>query len=88
MLSTSPGRCSFFNPYERNFRKQELVNHNHGQTTINDRLNAPSIVWHGVDDKTINRSSPEDILVAFATLQEQQPEMSFAAAFGYPAQEC
>jgi hypothetical protein len=70
VLGTGAGRCPFFNPDKRNVREQELVDYYHGQTSIYDGLDGPTIVWHGVDDETVNGGSPQDVLIAVAALQE------------------
>jgi hypothetical protein len=48
-----------------------LVDDHHGQAPIFDRLDRRGVLWHGVNDKTVNGGAPDDALIAFPTLQEQ-----------------
>jgi hypothetical protein len=71
MLCAHASRRSFFNPNKWDIREQELVDDHHGQAPIFDRLDRRCVLWHGVNDKTVNGGAPDDALIAFPTLQEQ-----------------
>jgi hypothetical protein len=88
VLRTSTCGFTLFNADKRDVGKQRLVDNNHRQVPVHDRLDSHGVVWHGIDDQAVNCRAPDSALVALPTLQEQQAETPFTACLGDSTQKC
>jgi hypothetical protein len=71
VLRTGADRRALFNPDKRDVGEKELVDDDHRQAPIYDRLDGHRVFWHGINDETVNGGAPDDALIAFSALQEQ-----------------
>jgi hypothetical protein len=71
VLRTGAGRRTLFNSNEGYVGEQELIDYDHGQTSIDHRLDGRAIVRHSVNNEAVNRGSSQDAFISFAALQEQ-----------------
>jgi hypothetical protein len=71
VLRTDAGRCPIFDPDKWDVGEQELVDDDHRQAPIYDCLDGHRVIWHGINDETVNGGAPDGALIAFPALQEQ-----------------
>src|SRR5258708_32138618 len=70
VLRTGAGRCPLVNPDKRDVGERELVDDDHWEAPIDDRLNGYRVFWHSINDKTVNGGASVDAFIAFPALEE------------------